>query len=109
MKRSLSVVLLTILLSGCSLFNRGNDPASRFKSLEDTWAVAQSAYDAYCDKVVAKKIDDPTKIALADAAWNQFRASFRAAVVAASRGMETPTPPELKTQTIDLIATLNPK
>lgn len=109
-KQMPAIVALAVLLAvpSCALFNQGTDPASRFKSFQDTWTLASAAYDAHCERVVQGKVI-PAKEALADAAWNQFRAAFRTAFVNASRDWSAPPPIDVKTQAASLITTLNPE
>lgn len=107
-KQMPSLIVLAVLLSvpGCALFNQGGDPASSFTSFQDTWTVASAAYDAHCERVVLGKVDI-TKEKLADTAWNQFRATFRASFLAASQNWSAPPPMEVKTQAANLLSTLN--
>lgn len=109
MKKQMPVlVAIAILLAvpSCALFRGGDDPASTFKTFEDTWTVSLAAYDAHCDRVNLGKVE-PAKEKLADAAWLQFRATFRAAFVAASRNWNAPTPPTLEVEAKSLVSTLN--
>lgn len=101
----LLVAFAMLAATSCSILNP-NDPASTFKSFEDTWTVALAAYDAHCDRVNQGKVE-LAKEAIADAAWNQFRASFKTAFIAASRNWSAPATPELKVQATQLLQTLN--
>lgn len=104
---ALSLSLCLLFLNGCALFRSDPTPAGQFKSFQDTWTVAKAAYDAHAERVVLGKVK-PEQEQLADLAWNQFRATFRAAFVAASQNWAAPVPNSVKLNANSLLATLNP-
>lgn len=106
MRNAVSMLAAVALLSGCKLLSP--DPAASFKSFQDTWTVALAAYDAHCERVVQGKVK-PESEAIADAAWNKFRLSFRTAFVAASSNWSAPVPPPVALEAKTLIATLDPQ
>lgn len=99
---TLALMLLLVVVPGCSLLRSGNDAASTFRTFETTWTVTLAAYDAYCDRVNLDKVA-PEKVALADAAWNQFRATFKAAFLQASRNWNSQPPPIVELQANNFI------
>jgi len=98
------VVVVPTLLTGCSMF-RGGTPTNQYASFKDTWAVSLAAYDAHCERVVQGKVPRSQEIA-ADAAWNQFRSSFRQAFVAASKNWSAAPPAQVKLYGQELIKVL---
>lgn len=106
-KLALLLSLCLLFLNGCALFRSDPTPAGQFKNFQDTWNVAKTAYDLHCERVVQGKVNLEQE-QLADLAWNQFRATFRAAFVAASQNWSAPVPNSVKMNANSLLATLNP-
>lgn len=102
-KRLPLITTLAILLAvpSCSLLNN----QSSYQTFQDTWDVALAAYDAHCERVVQGKVD-PAKVIIADTAWNQFRTTFRAAFIAASKNWSAPPPPDVQLESTKLITAL---
>ena len=73
-----------------------------FRSFQSTWAIAHSAYQAYCELVVQGKVKAGDERDI-DAAWNKFRSVFRVALVAASADWSAQTPGSVEALKDDLI------
>ena len=93
-----------VLFTGCSLFGRGT-PNDQFANFKSTWDVSLAAYDAHLERVVLGKVPRAQEIA-ADAAWEQFRATFKQAFVAAAENWKAAPPEQVKLKGQHLIKVL---
>ncbi len=98
----LSPVAVTVTFTGCA---PQTQEAKSFNSFRDTWTVTHTAYQAYCERVAQGKVTAEQE-RVADLAWNEFRARFRAALVTASANWSAPAPTAIKTLATTTTATL---
>lgn len=109
----MKTLLLALLLIGApAVFQSGcatatTSAAAKFRTFQDTWTVAHSAYAAWCERVVQGKVSKDQELA-ADRNWNRFRATFKTALTAAGQNWSAASPDNLNAASADLIKSLNP-
>jgi len=96
-------------VTGCQTATTPTTQEARiFYSFRDTWNVARSAYQGYCELAVQGKVTQRDQQDI-DRAWNQFRIGFKLALLAAQKDWNATTPDgvaALKTDLITLIRSL---
>ncbi len=98
-----AIITTTAFVVGCSTVT--TQEAKTYNSFRDAWAVTHAAYQSWCERAVQGKVTSEQEIQ-ADKAWNAYRATFRAAFVAASQNWNAPVPPEIKTLSTQTTAML---
>jgi len=103
------IAIALLFAPGCS--TTGTPPTREavvFYSFRDTWSAAHAAYQGYCELAVQGKVSQRDQQDI-DRAWNNFRAGFKIALLAAQNNWAATTPEGvalLKEDIITLIRSL---
>lgn len=100
MKRIIALCLLACSMAiTVPLFTQGcatqTKEAQTFQTFKTTWTTAHAAYAQWCERVVQGKVTAAQE-EQADNAWSLFRATFKAALLAASGNMAAAPPVNLQ-------------
>jgi len=96
------------VFTGCQMATEQTQEARIYYTFRDTWNVAHSAYQGYCELAVQGKVAQRDQQDI-DRAWNQFRVGFKLALLAAQKDWNAATPDgvaALKNDLITLIRSL---
>lgn len=112
MKNLLSLALIAIALiftqPGCGTPKNATHEAIVFNSFKTTYNTTRSAYEGYLVLVVQRKVSEEDEVKI-DKAWNDYRAAFKLAFIAASQNWEAATPyqvQQLSSEFIKLVSRL---
>jgi len=107
MKRILIVCLLVfaplapvILTQGCATQTA---EAKTFQTFKATWTTAHAAYAQWCERVVQGKVTAAQE-EQADNAWNAFRGTFKAALLADRGNMAAAPTADVKAKADQVLA-----
>jgi len=100
MNKLLILALCALTLTGCVTVPSTeptvvNKERAAWLTFSDTWAATKFVYDRYCERAVQGKVSTADQQVI-DAAWNSFRALFRAKLLEASQNWAATAPESVR-------------
>lgn len=111
--KTLPLILLCVALPcvaitpGCGIFKtKPTAEAVVYYTFKDSWTFSKTAYDSWSERVVLGKVTQEQSDKV-DAAWNKFRAAFKASMALARNDWAATTPASLLSIQKDLLALIS--